>query len=566
MRNKHSLIALQQEQKGFDEHKSSSPSFDELVETFEWDIPTTFNVANAVCDRHADGSGSLALIQHSPNNVVTRYSFDQIKTLSNQLGNCFKACAVNKGDRVAVILPQRIETALVHLAAQKLGAVSLPLSVLFGDDALLYRLQDSGSKLVVCTQAKALQIMQFREQLPNLQTILMVDAPNDDALEGGIDFWQVLNASDESLTAESTSADDPAFLLYTSGTTGPPKGALVAHRSLIGNLTGFELSHNGFPQENDCVYTPADWAWTGGLLDALMPAWYYKVPVVAYENKKFDVEQILSLMSQHKVTCAFIPPTALKMIRSRDELLPTYPLALRSIMSAGEAVGEELFAWGQQKLGLAINEMCGQTEHNYLMGNCSAIMPVRPGSMGKAYPGHRVAIMGDDGELLESGQLGELVAHRDDPVHFLGYWNNPEATRKKYTGSWFHTGDVAFKDDDGYLWFMGRADDVISSAGYRIGPGEIEDCVMKHPAVLQVAAIGVPDPEAIRGDVVKLCIVLRQGFSVDDTLRTELQTQVRKQLAAYEYPRIIEFFDALPMTTTGKVKRGELRAQHLSST
>ncbi len=552
-------------------------NFDSLVDTFEWDIPAKFNVANAVCDRHADGSGKLALIAESENGEVSRFTFDELQQLSNQLANAFRNQGVNEGDRVAVILPQRIETALVHLAAHKIAAVSLPLSVLFGDDALLYRLQDSGSCLVVCTAEKAAQLVQLRGQLPNLKSILVVDAESverdsnhdahtavhDNANDGLLSFWSSLRVNSREITVAQTSANDPAFLLYTSGTTGPPKGALIAHRSLIGNLTGFELSHNGFPEPNDCVYTPADWAWTGGLLDALMPAWYYGVPVVAFANKKFEVPAVLSLMSRHKVTCAFIPPTALKMIRSQDELLQTYSLSLRSIMSAGEAVGEELFSWGQEKLGFDINEMCGQTEHNYLMGNCSKIMNVKPGSMGKAYPGHRIAIMGTDGELLGTDIPGELVAHRDDPVHFLGYWNNPEATANKYTGDWFHTGDVAYQDTEGYLWFMGRADDVISSAGYRIGPGEIEDCVMKHPSVLQVAAIGVPDPEGIRGDVVKLCIVLRPEFSASDTLRSDLQTQVRKQLAAYEYPRIIQFFDTLPMTTTGKVKRGELRQQHL---
>ena len=548
MRNRYSLLDTQHS------------DFNQLVDSFEWSVPSRFNVASAVCDRHADGSGTLALIAESENGDIARYTFDELREQSNKLANVFKSQSLNAGDRVAVILPQRVETALVHLAAHKLAAVSLPLSVLFGDDALLYRLRDSGAKLVICTAAKARQLALLHDQLPALKSILVVD---DDNSHEGLSFWSALSASNDQLTVAQTNADDPAFLLYTSGTTGPPKGALVAHRSLIGNLTGFELSHNGFPEPDDCVYTPADWAWTGGLLDALMPAWFYGLPVVAFENKKFDVHAILSLMSRHKVTSAFIPPTALKMIRSHDDLLQTYPLSLRSIMSAGEAVGEELFSWGQQKLGLAINEMCGQTEHNYLMGNCSKIMAVRPGSMGKAYPGHRVAIMGSDGQLLGTGTRGELVAHRDDPVHFLGYWNNPEATNKKYTGDWFHTGDVAYQDDDGYFWFMGRADDVISSAGYRIGPGEIEDCVMKHPSVLQVAAIGVPDPDGIRGDVVKLCIVLRQGFSASDALQAELQTQVREQLAAYEYPRIIEFFDALPMTTTGKVKRGELRTQHV---
>ncbi|MBX2838308.1 MAG: AMP-binding protein [Gammaproteobacteria bacterium] len=547
-------------------------NFDTLCENFQWDIPDELNIAELVCSRHAKGANQLALIAESESGPAQRYSFDEIDQLSNQLANAFKQLGITRGDRVAVVLPQRLETALVHLAAQKLGAVSLPLSVLFGDEALQFRLADSQSRLVVTNKQRASLLESIRADLPALEHIVCVgneapaelaSPPIDDSLADC--FWRHLTQASSSPVQVTTYKDDPAFLLYTSGTTGPPKGALVPQRALIGNLTGFELSHNGFPQTNDCVFTPADWAWTGGLLDALLPAWYYGVPVVGYDAKKFDAAKVASLMSRHKVTCAFIPPTALKMMRAVPDLFVDYPSSIRSIMSAGEAVGEELLYWGRQALNIDINEMCGQTEHNYLMGNCSAIMEVRAGSMGKAYPGHRVAIMGADGQLLPAGEQGEIVAHCDDPVHFLGYFNNPEATAAKYSGQWFHTGDVGYADDAGYLWFVGRADDVISSAGYRIGPGEIEDCVMQHPSVLQVAAIGVPDPQGLRGDVVKLCIVPRQGVVPDVSLSDAIRDQVRNKLAAYEYPRIIEFYDALPMTTTGKVKRRDLRAQHIDA-
>lgn len=546
--------------------------FDTLCEQFEWEIPSTLNIAEQVCSRHADGSNTLALIAESESGSTQRYSFDDIERLSNQLANAFKQLGIERGDRIAVILPQRLETALVHLAAQKLGAISLPLSVLFGDDALHFRLADSESRLVVTNTQRASLLDTLRNGLPSLENVLCVcnDAPAELAnppLNESLDrcFWTHLMKASTSFTPVKTHKNDPAFLLYTSGTTGPPKGALVPQRALIGNLTGFELSHNGFPQADDCVFTPADWAWTGGLLDALLPAWYYGVRVVGYDAKKFDATKVASLMSRHKVTCAFIPPTALKMMRAVPDLFTDNPSFIRSIMSAGEAVGEELLYWGRQALNIDINEMCGQTEHNYLMGNCSAIMDVRAGSMGKAYPGHRVAIMGADGKLLGPGEHGEIVAHCDDPVHFLGYLNKPDATAAKYSGNWFHTGDVGYADDAGYLWFVGRADDVISSAGYRIGPGEIEDCVMQHPSVLQVAAIGVPDPQGIRGDVVKLCIVPRNGIIPDVSLSDAIRAQVRDKLAAYEYPRIIEFFDVLPMTTTGKVKRRDLRSQHIDA-
>lgn len=551
--------------------------FDQLHEQFKWNIPEKLNVAELVCSRHAQsqdkkGEAKIALIAETDSGACQSFSFADIEKLSNQLANVFKQLGIKRGDRVAVVLPQRLETALVHLAAQKLGAVSLPLSVLFGNDALHFRLHDSESRLVVTTSDRAELIDVLRDDLPMLEHVLRVhnkDPVNIDQLPvvhpADDCFWRLVAAASDQFSPVQTLKDDPAFLLYTSGTTGPPKGALIPQRALIGNLTGFELSHNGFPQQGDCVFTPADWAWTGGLLDALLPAWYYGIPVVGYDAQKFDAEKVAELMSRHKVTCAFIPPTALKMMRAVPELFDRHPSSIRSVMSAGEAVGEELLFWGRQAFGIDINEMCGQTEHNYLMGNCSAIMSVRAGSMGKAYPGHRIAIMDAEGNLLGPGEQGEIVAHRDDPVHFLGYLNKPEATQKKYTGDWFHTGDVGYADDAGYLWFVGRADDVISSAGYRIGPGEIEDCVMQHTSFLQVAAIGVPDPKGIRGDVVKLCIVARQGIIPDVSLEEEIRIQVRDKLAAYEYPRIIEFYDTLPMTTTGKVKRRDLRQQHIDA-
>jgi len=538
-----------------------------LCDQFSWSVPSELNVANLVCNRHADGSGRLALIAENQSGIPTEYSFDQLHAAASRLAAVMLEAGVQPGDRVAVILPQRVETALVHIAAQRIGAVSLPLSILFGDEALQYRLQDSGTSFLVVAEERFSVIETLIDSLPDLKSLIRVPEVGpvriDEAGCGMIDsvaksdtamdsFWHRINKATPFDQSANTKADDPAFLLYTSGTTGPPKGALIPQRALLGNLTGFECSHNGFPKPNDVVFTPADWAWTGGLLDALLPAWYYGVPVVALDYKKFDTEMVVSLMSRHKVTTAFIPPTALKMIRREPDVLDAHPLSLRSIMSAGETVGEALFTWSASVLNVPINEMCGQTEHNYLIGNCSALTPVKPGSMGRAYPGHRVAIMGSDGNLLPAGQAGEIVAHKDDPVHFLGYWKNPEATAKKYTGDWFHTGDVGHRDDDGYLWFHGRADDVINSAGYRIGPGEIENCALTHDAVLHVAAIGVPDPDGgLRGDVVKLCVVLREGLVADDELQSSLQSHIREPLAAYEYP-----------TTTGKVQRNLLRQWH----
>ncbi len=245
------------------------------------------------------------------------------------------------------------------------------------------------------------------------------------------------------------------------------------------------------------------------------------------------------------------------MMRQVKDIQSRFGVDMRTIMSAGEAMGAELFHWGKEALGIEINEMWAQTEFNYIVGNCSAIMPVRPGSMGKAYPGHRVEPVDEEGNVMPTGEVGELAAHRDDPVLFLGYWNREEATRENFIGEWWGTGDVGYRDEEGYLWFVGRKDDVISSAGYRIGPGEIEDCLLKHPAVAQAAVIGAPDE--LRGEIVKAFIILAQGYEPGEALKDDIQATVKQRLAAYEYPRAIEFLDALPLTTTGKVRRMELR-------
>lgn len=252
-----------------------------------------------------------------------------------------------------------------------------------------------------------------------------------------------------------------------------------------------------------------------------------------------------------------MPPTAIKMLMQVKDMASRYNLELRSIMSAGEQVGVEVLHWADEELNVPLNEMWGQTEFNYLVGNCAAIMDVKPGSMGKPYPGHVVDVLDEQGHSMPDGQVGELAAKRGDPVMFLGYWKDEQATRDKFRGDWFCTGDIGYRDQHGYFWFMGRKDDVISSAGHRIGPGEIEDCLLKHPAVAEAAVIGVPD--ALRGSIIKAFIVLADDQSPSETLTRNIQESVRARLAAHEYPREVEFIDELPMTTTGKIRRVELR-------
>ncbi len=536
----------------------SATDFEAVRDQFQWSIPARLNVAHQVCERHQGQADRVAVYYENAAGERSSYRFGELKQLSDRLANALRAAGIERGDRVAIVLPQTIETVIAHLAIHKLGAVSLPLAILFGPEALEFRLRDSGARAAIVHASRYDDVRLLLPELPDLSRVIgcRCGATQDE-------FWNLLQQGSDDFTMVQTRADDPACLIYTSGTTGPPKGALIAHRAVLGNFTGFEMSQNFFPQPGDVFWTPADWAWTGGLWDALLPALNYAMPVVAFEGGGFDPERVCRLMEDYAVTNAFIPPTALKMLRALPDLKSAYDLHLRAIMSAGEQVGEELIHWGRDALGLTINEMWGQTEFNYIVGNCSAIMPPKPGSMGKPYPGHRVDVIDDAGNPLPDGEEGELAAWCDDPVMFLGYWNNPQATAAKITANWFRTGDVGYRDGDGFLWFVGRKDDVITSAGYRIGPGEIEDSLLKHPAVLQAAVIGKPDQ--LRGEIVKAFVVLTDGFAASPELAGEIQQSVRQRLSAHEYPREVEFIDSLPMTTTGKVRRIDLRAREQES-
>ncbi|NCF29537.1 MAG: AMP-binding protein [Gammaproteobacteria bacterium] len=532
--------------------ENNNQSFEQLRRDFQWRIPEHYNIGVDVCDKHRQRFAAPALYLENAEGRSYSVSFGELKTRSDRFANALRGLGVTRGDRVAIILPQREEAVIAHIAVYKLGAVALPLAVLFGPDALEYRLGDSGAKLAISDAGHMDMLNDIRPRLPALETIVACDSH-----AGGRGFWELLESASESFEPVKTRRDDPALLIYTSGTTGPPKGALEAHRCLPGNLPGFELSQNFYPGEQDLMWTPADWAWTGGLLDALLPALHYGVPVLGYVGGRFDPEQACRLMGKHGVRNAFIPPTAIKMLMQIDSPRQKYDLKLRSIMSAGEQVGAEVVRWVSEELAVEVNEMWGQTEFNYLVGNCTAVMPVRPGSMGKPYPGHNVEPVDPSGNPMPDGEIGELAARRDDPVFFLGYWENEQATREKFIGDYWGTGDLGYRDGDGYLWFVGRKDDVISSAGHRIGPGEIEDCLIKHEAVAQAAVIGSPDE--LRGEVIKAFIILADGRTPSDTLAQSIQQSVKQRLAAHEYPREIEFVDSLPMTTTGKIRRIELR-------
>ncbi len=569
--------------------------YDTLHANFVWSVPREFNLAEACCGRWAKRQPhAVALRYERPNGQFDFFSYEQLQRAANQLSNRLSRHGVGLGDRLAIVLPQCFETAVAHMAAYQLGAVAMPLSVLFGPEALAYRLQDSAAVLALVDESALTSLRALRAQLPALRAVLVVAGETGACLALGEQLYrEALHDMPTQFDGVTTLADEAAVLIYTSGTTGPPKGALIPHRALIGNLPGFVCSQNGFgfscfngaaepavpANESRAVFwSPADWAWTGGLMDALLPTLYFGRTIVAHAGR-FSPEKAFELIETHGITHTFLFPTALKaMMKAVPRPADRYRLqTLQAIMSAGEAVGDAVFAYCQTQLGITVNEMFGQTEMNYIVGNCAmngrtdapAAWPAQPGSMGRAYPGHRVAVIDEDGVECPRGTPGDVAVHRldvhgaPDPIFFLGYWNNPGATQTKFTGdpasSWCRTGDMAIMDDAGYLWYQGRSDDMFKAAGYRIGPSEIENCLVKHPCVANAAV--VPKPDVERGAVVKAYVVLAAGFSPSDALIDELQRHVRARLAPYEYPKEIEFVEALPMTTTGKVQRRVLRLQ-----
>lgn len=518
-----------------------------------WELPQRYNIGVDVCDKWRAEPKRLALIHKPVVGACVEYTFADISRLSNQAANLLLSHGLSRGDRIAVLLPQMPETAIAHVAIYKIGAIAVPLFSLFGTEALEYRLADSGARAVITDLGGAAKLAGISHRLPQLGVVYTIDG----VLANSVDFNCGLLGQSDDLEPVATLADDPALIIYTSGTTGSPKGALHAHRVLLGHLPGVEMSHDFAPQSGDRFWTPADWAWIGGLYDVLMPAWHHGLPVVSHRFVKFDPEAAFQLIADLGVRNAFLPPTALKMMRAVANPKARWKFQMRSVASGGESLGRELLNWGRETFGLTINEFYGQTECNMVISSCTSIGVAKPGRIGQAVPGHRVAIVDRAGQVVPAGVAGNIAVQRPDPVMFLRYWNNDAATAAKFVGDWLLTGDIGESDAEGYIRFVGRDDDVITSGGYRIGPGEVEDCLLGHPSVRLAAVIGVPD--ALRTEIVKAFIVLHEGVEGSDTLVNELQNHVKLRLAAHEYPRQVEFVESLPMTATGKIIRRLLR-------
>ncbi|QEW21357.1 Acetyl-coenzyme A synthetase [Marinibacterium anthonyi] len=495
-----------------------------------WDIPDRLNMAAQVLDGPPEG---LAIIDMTTGirRDVTR---GELRDMSQGLARYLLSRGVGRGDRIGVLLSQSPWCAACHIAIWTIGAVSVPLFKLFKHDALASRVGNAGVSLVLTDEGGA----------------ELLGAPGDPLAEP-VMAAEVAMAGAEVAIAD-TGPEDPAVLIYTSGTTGSAKGALHGHRLLTGHLPGVSLSHDHLGQAGDVIWTPADWAWIGGLFDVLMPGLALGVPVVADRMPKFDVDTARALIAQTGIRNIFFPPTALRMLKAHHAVIP----GLRSIASGGEPLGAEMLAWGREAFGLEINEFYGQTECNMTVTACGASYDAKPGCIGRPVPGHDVQVIDEAGNLTEGE--GDIAVRRGSGSMFLGYWKNPDETAKKFRGDWMLTGDRGIRDGD-HLRFVGRDDDVITSAGYRIGPAEIEDCLLTHPAVATVGVVGKPDP--VRTEIVKAYVVLKPGFSAD---AAELQAWVKDRLATYSYPREIAFLDALPMTVTGKVIRKDLKARAMA--
>ena len=529
-------------------------SWDELRARFRWQVPSHFNMGRACCDAWADITPERPCLVHfdaDAREPFTVLTYGKLRARADALAHDMARRGIARGDRVALLLPQGHAAAVAHMAIYRMGAIAVPLALLFGAEALEYRLAISGAKAVIASSDALERIAEARGDA--LEHVYCAEGGTGDA----IDLPQVLSARGEPFAAVDTAADDPALMIFTSGTTGPPKGALHAHRVLIGHVPGVQTHHMPLPLNDDVLWTPADWAWAGGLLNVLLPGLMMGVPVVSGRAGKFDPELAHETMAAARVTRLFMPPTALRLCRSVEDPAKRYDLRLRTVGSGGEQLGAPAHEWAREAWGLTVNEFYGQTECNLIVSGCEAMGVVDERAIGGAVPGHEVAVIDEAGERLPNGDVGQIAVLRPDPVMFLEYWQRPDATEAKFRGDWMLTGDRGLIDDRGLFRFEGRDDDVITSAGFRIGPGEIEDCLTGHPDVSLAAAVGKPD--AVRTEIVKAYVVLREGVRASDDLANALRDYVKRRLSAHEYPREIDFIDALPLTTTGKVIRRELR-------
>ncbi|BBO74618.1 acetyl-CoA synthetase [Desulfosarcina widdelii] len=535
-------------------------SWDSLCENFKWEIPVEMNAAFYVCDAHADDKSKVAIFHEDFLGNKEKFTFWQMRNITNQLANYLSHNGVKPGDRVAICMSQRPETLFANIAIWKTGAVSVPLTVLFGPDGLEYRLKHSAAKVAIVEVGTIDTLRSIKTHISSLKQIIVVgDAEMQD---DEVTFDQAIEGMPKQFQMAVLNADDNLVLIYTGGTTGDPKGVIQKHAYIFRGPGHFAALCNGEIRPGDVFWNPADFAWTGPLFDLAFPALFYGKPLLTYmSGGKFEAEKAFQLIQDYGLSILYIPPTALRMMRQVENPEQKYALkSLRVLASGAESFGEALPKWVSKTFGskTVVHEMYGQSEATLLTVNCQRYFEYKF-NIGKAVPGLKVEILDKNGSVLPPGNQGEIaVASLDgNPVVMKEYWKNPQATKEKFKGNWMLTGDLGVKDADGYFVFVSRKDDIIISSGYRIGPSEIEDILTKHEAVLEAAVIGIPNE--VRGEIPKAFIVLREGFRGCDALKAELKTFVKQRLAKHEYPREVDFLSELPKTTTGKVKRRDLR-------
>ena len=499
-----------------------------------------------------------ALIFEAPDGRVSRMSFADVDRAARGLAATLHKLGYRRGDRIGLHTGQHPDTAVAHMAIAMLGGVAVTLSQLYGPDTLAHAMQDCAARVILTGDPSWAPLRGERTTLfPDLVHVL-----TRDPVGAEMDLGAAFAADPAGFTPDFGGADDPALLMYTSGSTGKPKGILHGHRILAAYTPSIHLFFNLSMQDDDAVFwSPSDWAWVGGLLDMLFPAWMAGRPVATCLDR-FGADQAYGFMARHRVTHAFLAPTAIKRLAQTAHPRDAIDLALRVICTGGESLAAETLDWAETRLGVVCNEFYGMTEVNHLIGNCAALYPRRAGSMGRAYPGHHVVLVDGDGTPVPTGEPGEIVTAADAPTRYLGYLNAPEKDAEMRLGPWLRTHDLAVQDADGYFWYKGRADDLIKSSGFRIGPAEIEECLIAHPVVAECAVVGKPDAD--RGAIVKAFVRLRAGIAETETLRAELADHVRARLAGYKAPREVEFVADFVLTSSGKINRRLLREVELT--
>ena len=521
---------------------------------YEIVIPEKTNMATDTVTRFArETPDRVALIFEAEDLSLRTWTFAELEDAATRLAASLARLGVKRGDRVAIHTGPRPETGITHLAVYKLGAIAVTLSQLYGPDTLAHILDHSEASVIVTRDRDWERYRAETSAFPSLQHRIVVGT----RAEGEIAFEDLVEADPGDFSAVETTADETALLMYTSGSTGLPKGMLHGHRILQSYVPSMSFAYNLDRGDPDALFwSPADWAWVGGLLDMLLIAWAFGHGVVTSE-RRFQADWSFEFIARRKVTHCFLTPTALKRLAQVPVPEGGWDLPLRVIITGGESLPGEVLRWAQEDLGAICNEFYGLTEVNHLIGNCDSLYPQRRGSMGMAYPGHYATVVDPDGNELPDGEVGEIVTRSDDVTQFQGYWKDPDRTANLRLGPWLRTWDLGLRDEDGYFWYRGRADDLIKSAGYRIGPAEVEDALVRHPAVAEAAVVASPDEE--RGAIVKAFIRLVQGQAGDEALTAELQNHVKTRLAAYKYPREVEYVDSFELTSSGKINRKILR-------